>query len=543
MSNSFSQEVFKADVVLVNGKIWTSEESPVWINSVAISQDKIIYAGDDKNVKPLIGKKTEVIDLKGKFVMPGFIDAHVHFVNGGFYILGVKLKDAKNEMEFAERIREKAMSLPEGAWILEGNWDNNNWPGGNLPAKELIDEYTEKNPVFVNRYDGHMALANSLALKLAGINKDTSSPVGGVIVKDPKTGEPTGILKDSAMNLVYKIIPEPDTKTSLIAVKKAVEEANRFGVTSVQDMGTLKDFKIYQRLREKGELNVRISERPPMAQWRKLYQAGILNLFGDDYLRISGLKAFVDGSVGSNTAWFFEPYINQSENFGITMYPEGKLEKLIIEVDKAGYSVSVHAIGDRANSFILNIFEKVIKENGKRDRRFKIEHAQHLKQGDFKRYNLLDVIASVQPYHSIDDGRWVEERIGHKRCESSYAYKSFLEHGVKLAFGTDWPVAPLNPLLSIYAAVTRRTLDDKYPEGWFPEQKISLKDALLAYTINSAYAVFEENIKGSIKQDKLADIVVLSENLFEVAPDEIKDVKVIMTILGGKIVYNQMSYD
>ncbi len=543
MSNSFSQEVFKADVVLVNGKIWTSEESPVWINSVAISQDKIIYAGDDKNVKPLIGKKTEVIDLKGKFVMPGFIDAHVHFVNGGFYILGVKLKDAKNEMEFAERIREKAMSLPEGAWILEGNWDNNNWPGGNLPAKELIDEYTEKNPVFVNRYDGHMALANSLALKLAGINKDTSSPVGGVIVKDPKTGEPTGILKDSAMNLVYKIIPETDTKTSLIAVKKAVEEANRFGVTSVQDMGTLKDFKIYQRLREKGELNVRISERPPMAQWRKLYQAGILNLFGDDYLRISGLKAFVDGSVGSNTAWFFEPYINQSENFGITMYPEGKLEKLIIEVDKAGYSVSVHAIGDRANSFILNIFEKVIKENGKRDRRFKIEHAQHLKQGDFKRYNLLDVIASVQPYHSIDDGRWVEERIGHKRCESSYAYKSFLEHGVKLAFGTDWPVAPLNPLLSIYAAVTRRTLDDKYPEGWFPEQKISLKDALLAYTINSAYAVFEENIKGSIKQDKLADIVVLSENLFEVAPDEIKDVKVIMTILGGKIVYNQMSYD
>jgi len=538
ISDIFSYVFFRADMVLINGVIWTSEKNPEWVNSIAIFEDRIIYAGDKEHIKTLIGKGTEVIDLNGKFAMPGFIDAHVHFMSGGFYLLGVKLKDAKNEQEFAERIKKKALALPDGAWILKGTWDHNAWPGGNLPTKELIDRYTEKNPVFVSSYDGHTALANSLALKLAGITKDTPDPKGGVIIKDAETGEPTGILKDAAINLVRRVIPEPDRETSLLAARTAIKEANRYGVTSVQDMGSFKDLEIYQGLRKRGELKVRISERPPIAMWKRLYQPRILNLFGDNYLRISGLKAFVDGSLSSSTAWFFEPYLNQPDNCGVAMYPEGALEKLILEVDKAGYSVSVHASGDRANSFILDVFERVIKENGERDRRFKIEHAQHLRPEHFKKYAKLNAIASVQPYHAIDDGQWAEQRIGRERCKRTYAFKSLHDNGVRLAFGSDWTVAPLNPLQTIYAAVTRRTIDDKNPDGWFPEQKICLKDALLAYTINSAYAVFEENIKGSIKPGKLADIVLLSDNLFEIDPVKIKDVKAEMTILGGEIVYD-----
>jgi len=538
MHGVFAWQNTQADMVLKNGKIWTAVEDNEWVSCVAIRDNKILITGDSEEIQAVIGNGTKVIDLQGAFAMPGFIDAHVHFMNGGYYLLGVKLKDTKNEQEFAERIRDKARSLPKGSWILEGNWDHDNWPGGNLPTKESVDKYTPENPVFVSRYDGHMALANSLALKLAGITKNTREPQGGVIVRDEKTGEPTGVLKDAAMGLVSRVIPEPDKEMKLLAARTAIKQANRCGVTTVQDMGSLDDMELYRELKKNGELKVRINERPPISSLKNPSRLKSMESQNDEFLTISGLKVFVDGSIGSSTAWFFEHYLNQPDNYGVIMYPEKELENLVIKADKAGYSVSVHAIGDRANSFILDVFEKAVRENGRWDRRFKIEHAQHLRSQDFKRYADFQVIASVQPYHAIDDGRWIEQRINREVCKGTYAFKSFLDNGVLVACGSDWTVAPLNPLLGVYAAVTRRTLDGKNPGGWFPEQKISLKDVLLGYTVNAAYSMFEEDTRGSIERGKLADIVILSDNLFEIDPVEIKDVRVEKTILGGEIVYN-----
>jgi predicted amidohydrolase YtcJ len=392
----------------------------------------------------------------------------------------------------------------------------------------------------VNRLDGHMALANSLALRLAGVTRQTIDPPGGIIVRDPKTGEPTGILKDAAQSFVWKVIPPSNFEEKLAAARAATDYASSLGVTSVQDMSAGSDVGVYQALLDRGELKTRIYAVSPLPSWERLARTGVRAHFGSEMLRVGGLKGFADGSLGSTTALFYEPYKDAPNTSGIAgdeMYPEGAMLTRVREADKAGLQVMIHAIGDRANDLILTIYEEVEREDGERDRRFRIEHAQHLRREDIPRFARDKVVASMQPYHAIDDGRWAEKRIGKERAKTTYAFRSLLDSGAILAFGTDWSVAPINPLLSVYAAVTRRTLDGKNPKGWVPEQKLSVEEAVHAYTIGSAYAEFQEGVKGTITPGKLADLVILSRDIFKIDPKEIESTKVVLTILDGRVIY------
>jgi len=455
------------------------------------------------------------------------------------------LRDASTPEEFAQRIRSFVAKLPAGRWITGGDWDHERWPEINgkapLPTRELIDRFTPNTPVFVSRLDGHMALANSLALKLAGVTKQTPDPDGGLIVRDPTTGEPTGVLKDAAMSAVWKVIPDSSIEEKLSAARAATEHAAKLGVTSVQDMSAGDDVGVYQSLLDRGELKTRIYAVAPLPAWERLARTGIHAHFGSDMLRIGGLKGFADGSLGSTTAFFYEPYLDAPTTRGLAgdeMFPEGAMLERVRQADRAGLQVMIHAIGDRANDQILSLFTQVSRENGARDRRFRIEHAQHLRRQDIQRFAGEKVIASMQPYHAIDDGRWAEKRIGRERAKTTYAFRSLLDAGATLAFGTDWSVAPLNPVLGIYAAVTRRTLDGKNANGWIPEQKITVEEAVRAYTLGSSFAEFQEGSKGTLTPGKLADIVMLSQDVFTIEPREIEKVKVVLTIMDGRIVYS-----
>ncbi|HWP83280.1 MAG TPA: amidohydrolase [Bacteroidota bacterium] len=535
----FSQNQI-ADAVFMNANVWTVDNHKPRAEAVAVLNGRILAVGSKKEIQAFIGKSTTIIDIKGKLLLPGFIDNHTHFMSGGFQLQSVDLRYANNQQEFARLIKERAEKHP-GRWMTGGDWDHDRWPQPDLPTKELIDQYTPNTPVFVSRYDGHMALANSYVLKLAGITKTTPDPPGGAIVKDPKTGEPTGILKDEAMSLVWKHVPEPSEQEMLEAARLALAEARKLGVTSIQDISSSADLRTYQTLKRNGELTARFYCRLPISQWEHLAATGVKVPFGDEWIRIGSLKAFADGSLGSSTALFFEPFTSDPSTSGLPsdILQDGRLEQWALAADKAGLQLSIHAIGDKANSLILDLFEKIVKENPKWDRRFRIEHAQHIHPKDFKRFHELGVTASVQPYHAIDDGRWAEKRIGYERCKTTYPFKTFLDEGIRMTFGSDWTVAPLNPLLGIYAAVTRRTIDGRNPSGWFPEQKISVEQAVEAYTVHSAYAAFEENEKGSITPGKLADFVVLSEDLFRIDPFRIQDVQVVMTVVAGKVVWQK----
>ena len=531
-----------ADLVLLNCAVWTVNPAQPWAEAVAIKEDKILEAGSSQEIKRMIGDSTQVIDLKGDMVLPGFIDSHTHFLDGGFSLLGIRLRDAESREELITKIADKAKKIEKGVWILDGDWDHQSFDPPELPGKEWIDPATLHNPVCVNRYDGHMVLVNSLALKLAGVTKDTHSPAGGEILKDSETGEPTGILKDAAMNLVTKHIPEPSFREKLKAAEVALKHAAEKGVTSIHDMANADNFEVYQELLRLNKLTARLYVYIPITEVELYARLKLKTPFGNNLLKIGGLKGFVDGSLGSSTALFFDPYTDNPRKKGLLhsqMFPEGIMEKRIIQAEKAGLQVAIHAIGDRANSILLDIFERIIAQSEKRDRRWRIEHAQHLLPGDIERIASLDIIASVQPYHAIDDGRWAERKIGRKRCQYTYAFKSLLEKGAVLACGSDWTVAPLDPIGGIYAAVTRQTLDGKHPEGWFPEQKISLEEAVKGYTLNGAYAEFSENMKGSVEKGKVADLVVLSRNIFKIPPDEIQKTEVKMTILNGKIIYKK----
>ncbi|MBI1747416.1 MAG: amidohydrolase [Acidobacteria bacterium] len=545
VTGSIAQEFVRgryADLVFTNGAVWTINPKQPKAQAVAIAGSRILSVGAAAAVQGLIGPATQVIDLKGKALWPGFNDCHLHFMAGGYHLTSVDLRDAHNEEDFAQRIRARAAKQSKGQWILGGDWDHESWPGAQLPSKELIDKYTPETPVFVNRLDGHMRLANSYALRLAQVTKDTPDPLGGLIVRHPRTGEPTGILKDAAIDLVSKIVPTPNEATQMEAARAALAEARRLGVTSIHDMASPEDLVIYQKLHTHRELTCRINAIMPLPEWKRLAAVGIQAGFGGDMIRIGTLKGYADGSLGSTTALFFEPYDDNPKTSGLPnamMIPEENMRRLIAESDKAGLQVAIHAIGDRANHIILDHFMQVYQANGPRERRFRIEHAQHLHPDDVGAFGRLGVIASMQPYHAVDDGRWAEKRIGHERCRTAYAFRTLLNKKVKLAFGSDWTVAPLNPLLGLYAAVTRRTLDGKNPAGWIPEEKISLAEALEAYTLTPAYASFEEADKGSIEVGKLADLVVLSHDPFALMPDKIPEIRIMYTIFNGKIIYEK----
>ncbi len=537
---------FEADLVIVNANVHTMDAARPRAEAVAVHGNRVVAVGTSEEVRRLAGARTRVIDAGGALVLPGFNDAHVHFLSGGFQLSSVDLRDAATPREFAERIRRFAEKLPKGRWVTGGDWDHERWPevGGSapLPTKELIDPFTPDRPVFVNRLDGHMALANSYALRLAGVTRETKDPPGGLIVRDPATGEPTGVLKDAAQGFVWKVFPEPGFEEKMEAARAATAHAAAHGVTSVQDMSAGNDVGVYQTLLERGELKTRIYAVSPLPDWERLGRVGVRRAFGSDVLRIGGLKGFADGSLGSTTALFFEPYLDAPDTRGLPgdeMFPEGAMLGRVERADAAGLQVMIHAIGDKANDAILSVYEQVERKNGARDRRFRIEHAQHLRAQDIPRFGRDKVVASMQPYHCIDDGRWAEKRIGRERAHGTYAFRTLLDTGAVLAFGSDWSVAPLDPVLGIYAAATRRTLDGKNPGGWVPEQKITVEEAVRAYTVGSAYAEFAENVKGTITPGKLADLVLLTEDIFRIDPAAVEGVRVRMTVMDGRVVYEK----
>ncbi len=533
-----------ADLVITNAKVYTVDKEHPTAEAVAVIGDRIVAVGTIGEIDDWRGVHTQVIDAGGKLVLPGFNDAHVHFVSGGLSLVSVQLKDASTPQEFARRIGERAKITPKGEWVLGGDWDEQQWNPPRLPTRDLIDPVTPNTPVAVNRYDGHATLANSLALKLAGITAQTPDPPGGAIVRDAG-GNPTGVLKDAAQDMLDKAIPPLSHDQRLRAIKRAMAYAAQLGVTSVQQMansggGQYDDFKVYDELAERGELTTRMYFAPIIDTWQEEANVGLRHAFGSHMLRLGAIKAYADGSLGSATAYMFQPFTDQPKNRGLLneeMIPLSKMRTRLIGADKAGLQLCVHAIGDAAISDVLDLYEAVLKANGDKDRRWRIEHAQHMAGKDFDRFARLKVIASVQPYHAIDDGRWAEQRLGSERIKTSYAYRSFLDHGVRLALGTDWDVAPLNPMLTIYAAVTRATLDGKHPDGWVPEQKITVPQAVEAYTMGSAYAEFQDKVKGSITPGKLADMVILSDDIFTIHPEAIRDVKVETTILGGRVIW------
>jgi predicted amidohydrolase YtcJ len=537
-----------ADAVFLNGKFWTLDKSRPEATALAVWHGRILAIGTDKDVRRLAGTHTRIIDLGGKRVLPGFHDSHVHLLGSGQRLSEVALKDAKDEAEFGRRLREFDRKLPRDRWLLGGEWDHDRTFGGKLPTAKLLDKYVPDRPVFLRRYDGHMAVVNTKVLKLAGITAKTPDPRGGVIYRKGKSRRPTGVLRDNAMELVTdrNLIPPPSDQEIVEAVHAALAEAREVGVTSVDDMDgsppavRAKLFRLYQRLAKTGRLTLRVNFFWPLLEWESLAKLGVTRGLGDDWVRVGGLKGFMDGSLGSSTAKMFKAYRNEPGSTGVFVTPLRQMHEAVRAADRAGLAVAVHAIGDRANAEMLDIYAEVSKENGPRDRRFRIEHAQHLRPRDIRRFREIGVIASVQPYHAIDDGRWAEGRIGRKRCASSYAYRSLLDSGARVSFGSDWSVAPLSPLLGMDAAVNRRTLDGKHPEGWFPEQKVTVAQAVEAYTRTAAYAAFQEKDKGSLEVGKLADFVVLSRDILAASEAEnIARTEVLRTVVGGKVVYEK----
>jgi predicted amidohydrolase YtcJ len=527
-------------VCFYNAKVYTVDARNTIAEAVVVDNGKIIFVGSSPEARAVWSdSKTKMVDVKGKLILPGLIDNHTHFADGGMYLLGVDLRGAKSTKEFKD-ILKKYVDEHRGEWIKSGNWDHESWEVKELPTKEMIDEFSKETPIFVDRFDGHMALANSKALALAGITKDTPSPDGGEIVKDPKTGEPTGILKDAAMPLIYKIIPQPTAQQKIKYIERALQEARENGITSVHDITFQPDLIAYQQLEKQNKLTCRFYTRLPLDSYQNLVNTGIRAGFGSDKIKLGSLKAYADGSLGSSTALMFKPYDQNQNTRGLAsdIVINGNLTKWALDADKNQLQLSIHAIGDSANFLMLKLFEKITKENPQWERRFRIEHAQHVRFEDIPTFAKLGVIASVQPYHCIDDGVWAAKRIGN-RIDYTHPYQSFLDAGIKLCMGSDWSVAPLNALLGIYAAVTRQTVDGANPMGWIPKQKISIHEAIKGYTINNAYAAFEEKIKGSIEVGKLADMVVLSEDILTIQPEKIKNVQVLMTIFDGRIVYER----
>jgi len=532
--------MIKYKKAFINGKIYTVNSQSEWVEAVVVSNNIIVFLGSNSEAQEHIDAFTQVIDLDGKLMLPGFIDSHAHVVMGGQFLLNVDLTTVKSKAEFCKKINNFTKTIPVGRWIIGGNWNHQNWEVVELPHKEWIDSFTENIPVFVSRMDYHVALANSYVLKLAGIDRNTENPIGGEIIKD-ENGDPTGVLKDKAMDLVYRIIPEPSESEFADAIDAAMKEARRLGVTSIHDISYDNHFKALQQAERDGRLTSRLFTMLLIKNYKNLISNEIQHNFGSDRLKIGAMKAFVDGALGSKTAYMFEPYSDEPNNFGLPMeeLSNGQLEKMIIESDKNQLQCCIHAIGDRAISELLDIVEKMKDHNPDWNRRFRIEHAQHISKKDMKRVAELEVIISAQPYHIYDDGCWAENVIGKDRLRDFYAFRSMLNSGIKLCFGSDWSVSTMDPLKGIYVAVTRNTANNKYENGLIPEEKISIKEAIDCYTINAAYASFQENKVGSIEVGKMADMILLSENIFEVEPAEIKNIKVEMTVFDGEIIYKE----
>ena len=528
-----------AELIITNANIWTGNEAQARAQAIAVSGDKIMVVGSNEEVMKLNSVGTETIDAQGRFITPGFIDTHVHLIDGGFNLISVKLRDAGSPEEFISRIAQYVKTVPPGTWIIGGEWDGSEW--AEVPSYDWIDEYTPGHPVFLTGVSGHIGLANSLAMQLAGVSGETADVDGGIIGRDA-SGRLTGIFKDNAMTLISDKIPTATEKQIDDVLVKAMKHFNANGVTSVHNVWYPTDspghLQAFRRVFSSKNQTLRIYTLGALEAWEQRSEEVNGLSMEDAWLKINGLKGVFDGALGSHTAAFLEPYTDDPSDSGLFMLPEKELYSWVSAADKEQLQVAVHAIGDRAIRTLLDNFERIQKENGERDRRFRVEHAQHISPADINRFAELDVVPSMQPYHAIDDGRWAGPLIGPERIKTTYAFKSLIDSGARVAFGSDWPVAPASPLFGIYAAVTRRTLNDKNPEGWVPEQKITVEQALVAYTQNGAYAAHEEDLKGTLASGKLADFVIMSDDITKLDPVKIKDVEVLQTYVGGVKVYD-----
>ena len=530
---SSSQQPCTPETIIINARVHTVDPTMPAAEAVAVCGASIARVGATVDVKQMAGPGTRVIDAGGRLVVPGFNDAHVHLIDGANEIVGVDLRRAKNEQDFVRLLREYAATRPKGEWIRGGYWDHEAWPSRALPTRELIDAATPDHPVFVLRLDGHMALANSLAITLAKVSATAPDPEGGTIVRNAR-GEPAGVFKDNAMELVSRAIPEDTLEQTITKAQEALKHAASLGVTSIQDMtASPRELRAYQELHKRDRLTARIysiqNYAGPMQGGRR----------GDEWIHTGARKLFADGSMGSGTAAFFEPYADDPKTSGLLLQSPEVLERAIFEADAAGFQPVVHAIGDRANAIVLDAFEKLARERGTRDRRARIEHAQVVRQSDKARFRSAGVIASIQPSHCIDDMRWAERRIGKERTPISYDFKSFVDAGARIAFGTDWYVEPLDPMVNLYAAVTRQFPDGTPDGGWFPEERLTMAQAIEFYTLGSAYAEFQEHRKGSLTAGKLADLVMLSKDVFSIPPREILETRPLLTMVGGRIVFER----
>ena len=523
----------KADLVIQGGTVWTGLSTgrgrP---GAVAIANGKILAVGDSTEIARYVTSATQVLRADGGLVLPGFADGHTHFIDGGFQLASVDLRDAATPQEFIRRLKDFAATLQPGEWITGGDWDHELWRGTPLPQRDWIDSVTPNNPVFVNRLDGHMALANGAAMRAAGVTAATAAPPGGEIVSG-------GVFKDQAMDLIWRVFPEPSPEKRDSALARAMAHAASLGVTATAHMSaSWADLASYRRMQQAGRMTLRVAVYLPLDQWHAVADTVARAGQGDDWVRIGGVKGYMDGSAGSRTAYFFEPFSDSAGYSGLMQHTEGEMRTWIGSADSAGLQVAVHAIGDRANALLLAIYDSIARVHGTRDRRFRDEHAQHLRAQEIPLFGSLRVVPSMQPYHAIDDGRWLEKRIGPVRIRTTYAFRSLIGADAPLAFGSDWTVAPLDPLLGVYAAVTRRTLDGRHPGGWVPDQKITVGEALRAYTYGNAWAMFMDQKWGALVAGRYADVVVLNRDLFGVPVEQIGSVRVRYTIVGGKVVYS-----
>ena len=526
-----------ASLVVRDARVWTGNADQPWAEAVASRGDSIIAVGSNTEIEALIGEDTEVISVTGSMLVPGFIDTHVHFIASGSGLASVQLRDAATPEEFSARIGEFAKNVDPGEWIMYGDWDHTLW-GGELPRRDWIDDVTPDNPVWVYRLDGHMALANSAALALSGVDADSADIDGGTIVRY-EDGRPTGLLKDNAMIMVEEAIPEAAAAKLDREARAAMEHVAGNGVTSVHDMAGWQSLATYRRAQGRGEMLTRIYSVVPLRDWEKLRDEVAAKGTGDEWLRIGGLKGFMDGSLGSHTAAMLEPFTDEPEDKGFLINDLDDMRDWVTGADAAGLQIMVHAIGDSAIRDLLDVFLDAVETNGERDRRFRMEHAQHIAPEDVERFAVQKIIASMQPYHAIDDGRWAEEVIGPERAKTTYAFRSLIDAGATVTFGSDWSVAPATPIEGIYAAVTRQTLDGANPGGWVPEQMVTVEQSLHAYTTAAAYSSFEENIKGMLKPGMLADFVLLDRDLTQIDPETIRDTEILRTVVGGEVVYSR----
>ena len=525
----------RADTVYVNGSIWTGVESASRAQAIAVKDEFLVAVGSNENVEHLKDSNTKIVDLQGRFVVPGLMDAHTHFMDGGFQLVRLNFREVDSPEDFVYKIDSAAQKLEPGQWILGGNWDHEKW-GGELPHHSWVDDVSKEYPVFVHRVDMHMAFANSKAMQLAGITGDTPDPPGGVIDRDHMNGNPTGILREAeAKELVQRVVTPPTEEERKRVLQKAMDYALMCGITQVHDMCSWEDLLTYRKVETAGEFRMRIYAAPWWTNWKKQIDYITEYGTGNRWLQWPALKGMMDGSLGSRTAWMHDPYKDDPSTRGVIVASDTVLFKTMMqEADAAGIRFAIHAIGTRANEWILDQFRAVAKMNGKRERRFKVEHAQHLRNSEIVRFGREGVIPSVQPFHAIDDSRWAYKRVEEDVLGGTYAFKSLLNSDAKVVFGSDWTVAPMSPILGIYAAVTRETIDGSQPGGWHPNEKMTVDEALLAYTASVAYSGFQEDVLGTIEVGKLADFVVLSRDLFEIEPEEIKNTGVLRTVVGGK---------